>query len=246
MLNEKIMLITGGGCGIGRACAVMAVKEHAKVFIIGRREEPLRETKKIITEMGGTCAYKVCDISKAEEAENIAKEVVKVFGKLDCVINNAAVFLTTDIQSEHLEESWQKMFDVNVMGMIRVIHGAIPFMKEAGGSIINLSSIDAFSGCKGYSGYSATKGAVISLTRALALELGEHNIRVNAVAPGITDTPMTHERILHGKEGYLQKLALKRIGRDEDIAGAVIFLTSDNSSFITGEVINVNGGMQFI
>lgn len=247
MLKGKTVLVTGAGGGIGRACAVMLAKQHALVYITGRREAPLIETARMIEEQGGSCAYSCCDVSDEAQVETLIMSVAARFGKLDTVVNNAAVFLKTDILSEKLEESWQQLMDVNVMGMIKVIHAALPKLIESGGgSIINLSSIDAFSGCKGYTGYSAAKGAVVSLTRGLALELGQYNIRVNAVAPGITDTPMTHARIEAGRDAYLSRLAIKRIGRDEDIAGAVLFLASDLSSYITGEVLNVNGGMQFV
>ncbi|MGN1160594.1 MAG: SDR family NAD(P)-dependent oxidoreductase [Lachnospiraceae bacterium] len=247
MLKGKTVLITGAGGGIGRACAVMMAHEHAQVFITGRREEPLKETAQMITEQGGVCDYCCCDVSKEKEVEALLQAVIRRYGRLDTLVNNAAVFLQTDIRSPELEDSWQQLLDVNVMGMVKVIHAALPYLIENGsGSIINLSSIDAFSGCLKYTGYSAAKGAVVSLTRGLALELGQYDIRVNAVAPGITDTPMTHERIESGREKYLARLALKRIGRDEDIAGAVLFLASDLSTYITGEVLNVNGGMQFV
>lgn len=247
MLTGKTVLITGAGGGIGRACAVMMAKANAQIYITGRREEPLRETAALVKEAGGRCCYMTCDVSKEEQVKKLAAAVIDEYGRLDTVVNNAAVFLKTDIMSLELESSWQEMFDVNVMGIIHVIHATVPYLiQNGGGSIINLSSIDAFSGCLHYTGYSATKGAVVSLTRGLALDLGGSHIRVNAVAPGITDTPMTHERIEAGREKYLSGLALKRIGRDEDIAGAVLFLASDLSSYITGEVINVNGGMQFV
>ena len=247
MLHGKTVLVTGAGGGIGRACAVMMAKEHAQVYITGRREAPLKETAQIIEAQGGSCAYSCCDVSDDIQVKSLIMSVMAKYGKIDTVVNNAAVFLKTDILSEELEESWQELMDVNVMGMIRVIHAALPKMIEnGGGSIINLSSIDAFSGCRGYTGYSAAKGAVVSLTRGLALELGQYDIRVNAVAPGITDTPMTHARIEAGREAYLSRLAIKRIGKDEDIAGAVLFLASDFSSYMTGEVLNVNGGMQFV
>lgn len=247
MLTGKTVLITGAGGGIGRACALMMANAHARVCITGRKSGSLKETQALIQKAGGECIFKVCDVADEKQVKELVDAAVLYYGGLDTVVNNAAVFLKTDICSLTLEESWREMLDINVMGTVHVIHAAVPYLiQNGGGSIINLSSIDAFSGCPEYTGYSMTKGAIVSLTRALALELGQYKIRVNAVAPGITDTPMTHERIEAGREKYLSRLAIKRIGEDSDIAGAVQFLASDLSSFITGEVINVNGGMQFI
>ena len=245
MLKGKTVLITGAGGGIGRACAVMMAHEHAQVFITGRREEPLKETAQMITEQGGVCDYCCCDVSKEKEVEALLQAVSRRYGRLDTLVNNAAVFLQTDIRSPELEDSWQKLLDVNVMGMVKVIHAALPYLIENGsGSIINLSSIDAFSGCVNYTGYSAAKGAVVSLTRGLALELGQYDIRVNAVAPGITRTDMVAALPKEMIEPLVNRIPLRRIGEAEDIANAFLFLSSDMASYVTGEILSVDGAMR--
>lgn len=247
MLSGKVAIITGGGSGIGNECARLFAEQHATVIIIGRNATKIEGSARVI-DPEGKCVYgRQCDVSKSEEVDELTKWVKEKFGRIDILVNNAALFLPTDILREELQDEWGKMIDVNIKGMIRMIHRCVPFMvNNKGGCIVNLSSVDAFAGCLNYAGYSMTKGAVVSLTRGLALDLGRYNIRVNAVAPGITDTPMTHERIEENKDKYLNRLVLKRIGKDTDIANAVLFLSSELSSYITGEVINVNGGLQFV
>lgn len=247
MLAGKRVFLTGGGSGIGRQIALEMVNQRARVFLIGRRREALEETVKLSGAGAGMIAYAVCDIGIEAEVKSAVEKAAGCFGGLDTVVNNAALFWKTDIRTPELEDSWQKQFDINVMGTIRVIHAAMPYLlSNEAGSIVNLASVDAFSGCRGYTGYSATKGAVVSLTRGLALDLGEHGIRVNAVAPGITRTPMTQDRIDRNQAGYLSRLCVKRIGTDQDIADAVVYLASDKAGYITGEVLQVNGGMQFV
>ena len=247
MLDGKTVLISGAGGGIGRASAIAMVRCHANVFMLGRREAALDETARLTGDDGTHIGYMACDITNLNDVKMAIEKAVATFGKLTSVLNNAAVFFKTDILSKALEPSWEQNFRVNIMGTIHVIHESIPYlMQNQKSSIINISSIDAYSGCKGYTGYSASKGAVISLTRGLALDLGQYNIRVNAIAPGITDTPMTHQRIEAKREEYLSKVAIKRIGKAEDIADSAVFLASDMSDYITGQVIQVNGGMQFI
>ncbi|MCC2879524.1 SDR family oxidoreductase [Enterocloster sp. OA13] len=247
MLTGKTALITGAGSGIGRRIAICMAGQNARVFLVGRRKEALEETVRLCGSGKGEAAYMPCDISREEDVKAAVAEAVHIFGTIDTVVNNAALFLETDILKPHLEDSWMKMLDVNVMGIIRVIHEAIPYLiRHEKSSVINLSSIDAFSGCKGYAGYSAAKGAVVSLTRGLAVDLGVYGVRVNAIAPGITKTPMTQARIKADRDNYIARTLLKRIGTDKDIADAALFLASDMADYITGEVLQVNGGMQMI
>lgn len=247
MLTDKVALITGGGSGIGKECAKLFAKHHATVIIIGRNESKIEESARSIDPEGKSVFGKKCDVSIDEDVNQLISWVNEKFGRIDILVNNAALFLPTDILKEELQDEWEKMIDVNIKGTIKMIQKCVPFMvKNNEGSIVNISSVDAFAGCLNYAGYSMTKGAVVSLTRGLALDLGRYNIRVNAVAPGITDTPMTHTRIEENRDKYLSRLVLKRIGKDTDIANAVLFLSSVMSSYITGEVINVNGGLQFV
>lgn len=246
MLTHKTAVVTGAGGGIGRECAKVLAREHAHVLLIGRHEENIKETAKQIAEEGYTATYFQCDVAKKEDLKRLGAYMEKL-GKIDILVNNAALFLKTDILKRELEAEWEKMIQVNICGVIEMVHLCLPYMMtEEGASIINLASVDAFAGCQNYTGYSMTKGAVVSFSRSLALDIGKYGIRVNVVAPGITDTPMTHERIEKNKEKYLNRLVLKRIGTDTDIANAILFLASDRSSYITGEVLNVNGGLQFV
>ena len=132
---------------------------------------------------------------------------------------------------------------IDLDGVYNVLHAAMPFIIDAGGSVVNVVSQDAFYGCPGYSHYSACKAAVVGLTRTLARELGPQGVRLNCVAPGITQTEMTMERIAVGREGYLEKLPVGHIGQPEEIAAAIVFLASQKASYITGQVLHVNGGM---
>lgn len=246
MLTQKTAVITGAGGGIGRECAKVLAREHAHILLIGRHEENIKETARQIAEEGYQASYFKCDVAEKEDVKKLSEYIGKL-GKIDILVNNAALFLQTDILKKELEEEWQKMIRVNIGGVIEMVHLCLPYMMcEEGASIINLASVDAFAGCQNYTGYSMTKGAVVSFSRSLALDVGKYGIRVNVVAPGITDTPMTHNRIEKNREKYLNRLVIKRIGTDRDIANAVLFLASDLSSYITGEVLNVNGGLQFV
>lgn len=245
MLSGKTVFITGAGSGIGRKIAIMMSRQHAEVYLVGRTIENIRETATIIHKEGGDVGYCKCDVSDAAEVRAAVQKAVDYFGKLDTVINNAAIFEPSNILNKELEKTWRETFEVNLMGTVHVICEASPHLIRNGkGSIINIVSVDAYDGCKGYSAYSASKGGVVSLTKSLALDLGQYFIRVNAIAPGITDTPMTHDRIMENKEKYLNRLVLKRIGEDTDIAHAAVFLTSDMADYITGQVLHVNGGLR--
>ncbi len=247
MLSQKIAVVTGAGGGIGRECAKILAKEHAHVLVIGRHEENIKETVQQILDDGYQASYSKCDVSKEKDIKRLKTLIEEKFGKIDILVNNAALFLPTDLLKKDIEDEWQKMIDVNINGVIQMVHTCLPYMmQQKDASIINLASVDAFAGCMNYTGYSMTKGAVVSFSRSLALDLGKYNIRVNVVAPGITDTPMTHDRIEQNKEKYLKRLVLKRIGTDQDIANAVLFLASGMSNYVTGEVLNVNGGLQFV
>lgn len=247
MLTNKIALVTGAGSGIGRECTRVLAKENATVIVVGRREKNVSETAELIRNENGKATYFVCDVSKMDDISKLKKYIEVNFGKIDILVNNAALFLPTDLTKESLEDAWKNMIDVNINGVLYMTHCCLPYMIHSNdASIINIASVDAFAGCLNYTGYSMTKGAVVSFSRSLALDIGKYNVRVNVVAPGITDTPMTHERIEKNKEAYIERLVLRRIGADKDIANAVLFLASDMSSYITGEVLNVNGGLQFV
>lgn len=245
MLRGKTVFITGAGSGIGRKIAILMSRQHAAVYLVGRTIENVRQTATVIQKEGGDVGFCRCDITDPADVRRAVQKAVDYFGKLDSVVNNAAVFAPCNILSEELEGTWKDTFEVNLMGIVHVISEAAPYLIRNGkGSIINIASIDAYDGCKGYSAYSASKGGVVSLTKSLALDLGQHLIRVNAIAPGIIETSMTHDRIMENREKYLDKLVLKRIGKDKDVANVAVFLTSDMADYITGQVLHVNGGLR--
>lgn len=245
MVTGKHALITGGGSGIGRATALKMCKNNAKVFIIDKNEDALNETLNILSKAGYEVKGECCDITIEESTKQIVDKAVQILGSIEILVNCAGIFVETDIKKQ-ITPMWNKHLDVNLNGTYYMIHSLIPYLlKNEKSSIINISSLDAYQGCSGYTAYAASKGAVVSLTKNLALELGSDCIRVNAVAPGITDTNMTHDRILKNKNAYLEKIPLRRIGNSEDIANAILFLASDMSDYMTGQVLHVNGGMRF-
>lgn len=244
LFSEKNAFITGGTSGIGLETARIMGKEHAGIYLVGRNENRLKEIEKEFTEACIPIKTRVCDIQNIEETKKAADDAIKTFGKIDMLINSAGIFKPTDI-CDSISDVWKQHFKINVDGTYNVVNAFLPYLKNnLKSSIVNLASVDAYQGCRGYVAYATTKGAVVSLTKQMALELAEYGIRVNAVAPGITDTNMTHDRIVENFDKYTEGLLIKRIGKPEDIANAIVFLASDKSDYITGEVIHVNGGMR--
>ncbi len=245
MLAGKSAFITGATSGIGRQTALLFGKQRANVFIMGRNQEQLDETEDMLRKENVKVYSKAGNITDADSVKKTAEYAAEVLGGMDILVNSAGFFKPTDL-NEPISDIWNQHFAVNVNGTYNVVNAFLPFLKmNKKSSIVNVSSIDAYQGCRGYAAYTASKGAVVSLSKEMALELGQYKIRVNVVAPGITDTEMTHDRVLTNKENYLEGLVLKRIGEAEDIANAILFLASDMADYITGEVIHVNGGMRF-
>jgi len=204
----------------------------------------LEETVRRVRELGGEAEHLQIDVTSKAGTDKMAKYAIDRFGKIDILVNNAAFYYGVKRKSfyEISEEEWDMMMAVNVKGTWLSIMAVFPYMKQAGkGKIVNLTSEVFFTGSHGFAHYVATKGAVVSLTRALAAELGPDNITVNAVAPGFTDTEAS--RTIADVTIYdTSKTPLKRLGVPEDIVGATIFLSSDAADFITGQTILVDGG----
>ncbi len=248
-LKDKVVLITGGGTGIGRATALIFAKEGAKVAVTGRRKEPLKETVSAIESSGGKAIMVEGDVSTVEDAAEMVNQTVKAFDRIDILVNNAGVNYKPGGTVETDEDGWDVVMNINAKGDYLVSRYAVPEMEKAGGgSIINVASIFGLVGYPKALAYCASKGAVTNLTRSMALELAEKNIRVNCVCPGVVDTPMAREWIeRHGDyETVVKKILadypIARIGRPDDIAYACLYLASDDASWVTGAVLPVDGG----
>ena len=244
LLTGKTALITGASKGIGRAIAVQYAKQGADVaFTYLSSVEKGQALEKELEALGVKAKGYRSDASIFEEAENLVNSVVSDFGKLDIVVNNAGI--TKDgLLMRMSEEQWDAVINTNLKSSFNLTKAAIkPMMKAKQGSIINISSVVGVSGNAGQSNYAASKAGMIGFTKSIALELGSRNIRCNAVAPGFIETEMTGELDAKVVEGWLQGIPLKRAGKAEDVADAVVFLGSDMSTYISGQVLQVCGGM---
>jgi len=247
-LTGKSALVTGGARGIGRAACLMLARAGASVAVNYRVESPSANLLVEEIEAAGGEAFALsADVSKRADAEMLVDETVARFGGIDILVNNAGIWRSSPIE-EMSDAEWEEMIAVNQTGTFNCIRAAVPPMKEArSGRIINISSTAGQRGESFSSHYAATKGAVISLTKSLAVELAPFGILVNCVAPGWVVTDMTRDDLLGARrESILQTIPLSRAGTPEEIAGAVLYLASELSTFVTGEVLNVNGGAVLI
>lgn len=245
LLKDKVALVTGGGRGIGREIVLRMASQGASVIIGDIDEKTMENTCRDAAALGVRAMAVKIDISDSSSVNSAIEKALAEFGRIDILVNNAAIFRKAPFLEMTLAQ-WQQTVDIDITGLFNVTRAVAPGMVEqGGGSIISIASVDAFQGCRDYSHYAMAKAGVVGLSRTLALELGPHKVRVNAIAPGITLTDMTRERVEANKEAYLARVPLGRIGAPEDIANAALFLASDMSSYITGQVIHVNGGMYF-
>lgn len=243
-LNGKTALITGGSRGIGRATAIMLAQAGCDVAInFVTNEDAAREVEQAARQYGVNTVIVRADLADRRQTEQMIATVVRQFGRLDILVNNGGIWKEAAIDTMS-EIQLREMVDINLNGTFYAITAAVPHMKkQRSGNIINISSTAGQRGEAFHSHYAATKGAIISLTKSLAPELAPHNIRVNCVAPGWVDTDMSTESLAApDADKILNLIPLGRVGTPEEIAGAVLFLASDLSTFITGEILNVNGG----
>jgi 3-oxoacyl-[acyl-carrier protein] reductase len=242
-LQDKVALITGASQGIGRDVALALAEAGAKVAAAARNEEKLASLVEEITARGGTAVAIKMDVADGEQIKAGFKQVLEKFGRLDILINNAAI--TRDGLALRMKQiDWDAVIGTNLTGAYLCIQQALPaMMKARAGRIINVSSVVAQSGNAGQANYVAAKAGLIGLTKAIAIEIASRNITVNAVAPGFIETPMTDVLPDSVKEQLKARIPLGRMGAPRDVAATIVFLASDEAGYITGHVLNVNGGM---
>jgi 3-oxoacyl-[acyl-carrier protein] reductase len=242
-LKNKVAIVTGSGQGIGREIALTLAKEGTKV-VVADIAATVNDVVKEIEKIGSQALAIKVDVSKRKETEEMAQKTLQKFGRIDILVNNAGIFPFKSLL-EMEEEDWDHVLNVNLRGVFNCTKAVLPIMvKQKYGKIINIASI---AGTKvGFSNlvhYSASKGGILGFTKAAALELAQYNINVNAIAPGVIDTPGVRTGMDNKTlEQFTNTIPVKRMGKPVDIANAVIFLASDESSYITGECIVVDGG----
>lgn len=243
-LKDKVAIITGGGTGIGRGIAEIFAKEGAKVVVSGRRPEPLAETVQLIKQAGGEAIALQSDVSNAEQVKELIQKTVGQYGGLDILVNNAGVYLPHDAVSA-TEDDWNKVMGIDLKGVWLCSKEAIPNMLSRGkGRIINIASIAGIVGFPGSAFYCSAKGAVVNLTREMALDYASKNITVNAICPGVIESEMTKPFLTNEEaaKNFLSQTPVGRIGKPEDIGYACLYLASDEASFVTGTTLVVDGG----
>jgi len=245
-LEGKVAVVTGGGGGIGRATALAFVTEGATVAVVDVAVAAGEETVEMIQHAGGQAIFIKTDVTRAEEVKAMADRTFQTFGRLDCALNNAGISGEIVSVSRCTEESWDRMIDVNLKGVFLCMKYEIPKMlKSGGGTIVNTASVMGLVGEPGHPGYAASKHGVVGLTKSAAIFYAQAGIRINAVCPGIVHTAMV-ERVLAENPELKQTVAsltpMSRMARADEVARAVIFLCSDDASYITGHPLAVDGG----
>lgn len=244
MFEEKTVLITGASGGMGKAMAKKFSENRAKVALndINTQEEKLKELVKEIEDNQGVAEYFLADVSSFKEVEKMIEDIKQKFGKIDILINNAGITKDRTL-AKMTQEEWQKVIDVNLTGVFNCTKAALPLIIQNQGKIINISSLVGLRGNFGQVNYAAAKAGIIGFTKSLSKELGRFGVTVNAIAPGFIETPLT-ENLSEELKVMVKKLtSLGRFGKPEEVAEAVLFLSSDKSNFITGAVLNVDGGL---
>ena len=242
-LKDRVAIVTGGARGIGRAIALTLVREGAKVALVDVDEERLQALKKEIGAKGGEALLFPCDITKSAEVKAMVGGVQKAFGRIDILVNNAGIIRRGTIETV-TEEDWDRVMEVNLKGTFNCCKAVFGIMKEQGyGKIVNVSSIAGKTGdITSAPGYGPSKAGMDALTKTLARQLAPYGINVNGVAPHAIETEMSAQWSEERRREIIASIPLGRLGKPEEVAEAVLFLVSDEASFITGEILDINGG----
>lgn len=242
-LKGKVAIITGGDSGIGRSVAVLFAREGADVAILYLdQHQDAEETKRVVEEQGGKCLTFAGDVADRDVCRKVIDETLGAFGKLDILVNNAAEQHPQEKLEDISEEQWEKTFRTNIFGMFQMTKAALPHLKK-GASIINTTSVTAYKGSPKLLDYSSTKGAITAFTRSLSMNIADRGIRVNGVAPGPIWTPLIpstfdEEKVKH----FGANTPMERPGQPDEVAPAYVYLASSDASYVSGQVIHVNGG----
>ncbi|MFB8344276.1 SDR family NAD(P)-dependent oxidoreductase [Brucella cytisi] len=245
--QAKVALVTGASRGIGRAIAIGMAKRGFDVAIndIERQKDALQEVAQEIEATGRRALTVYADVSSKADVKAMVKKTADVFGRIDAIVNNAGILIASDV--EHLkEEHWDSVLDVNAKGTFLVVQAVLPYMKrQKYGRIVNIASIGGKHGAPEQAHYSASKAAVMGFTRVLAQEVGTYGITANCICPGIILTDMGRVNLddVVVRQSWQEKTAMRRIGDPEDVVGPVAFLASDDAAFVTGQSLNVDGGI---
>lgn len=246
-LKGKVAIVTGAAAGIGLAISRAFAQEQARVMMSDIDMEKCKAESDQINAGGGTTYARKCSVGVTAEMENLVQVTIEKFGQIDILVNNAAVGIAGNIM-DMPEADWDRLMNVNLKSVFRGIKLVLPHMvNQRSGSVITISSVQAFRSWNDWTAYAGAKGAILSMTNQLAGQFGEYNIRFNTISPGAILTPMNERRIAEEGEEFREKsvnqAALKRMGRAEEVAMTAVFLASEESSFITGEDIKVDGGL---
>ena len=242
-LSNKIAIVTGASRGIGSAIAHNLSKAGAKVVLISRSIDALKSVESEIKSNGGEAISITADVSNLESFTNAISQVVETWGTVDILINNAGI-TKDNIILRLKEEDWDAVIDINLKGCFNGIKAVTrPMLKSQSGRIINITSVIGLIGNSGQSNYAASKAGILGLTKSIAKELGPRNITVNAIAPGYIQTEMTDNLDQTSKDNLMKSIPLQRLGKPEEIASLVCFLASEEAAYITGQTLNVDGGM---
>ena len=242
-LKGKKVLVTGASGGIGKAIAMQLSSSGADLCLTGRNKSELENLQKII---GRNCQIIISDLSNSEGINNLADQAQEIMGQIDILVNNAGI-TKDNLFMRMSEDDWNEVININLNSIFKLTKQLIKGMiKRRDGRIINITSVIGVAGGAGQSNYSASKAGIIAMSKSLAQEVGSRSVTVNSIAPGFIETNMTAELSDDRKEDILRSISVGRLGKPDDIAGAVCFLASDKASYITGQTIHINGGMLMI